>query len=321
VAEDPAAVEKLAAGLAAGPGRDSVTALLKANPLFSAGVQLKTYGWDAQAWPEPAMHRARWDDGRAKAVAAWRDGIGQLTGKPADGRAAEALVERLLALSDGFRVPPIQNLFEPLDVRIAEHLPAADRERVNLRLARSRDPWVVHRSIGRLAAVESAAALDVLFAHADGRDRELAEAALSWLGNYKSNPRIVQFLRRKMTDPDPVLALEAAIITCYSGDWSGLPAILRCGRSKDADLRLRAIGQLGSDPFRPHAAKVVPILLDELKTPLSDAHLERAIESLQAYPTGPVAEAVTPFLKHGNPQVRTRARLVLAQIERDREKQ
>ena len=111
---------------------------------------------------------------------------------------------------------------------------------IYLRLARSRDPWVVSMSIGGLMGVESidrhlepltesVPAVDVLISIADGpnrgtgRKRRSARSAIT--GRI---PKITQFLRRKMTDSNKVLsALKAAIITCYSGDWSGFPLLLR----------------------------------------------------------------------------------------------
>src|SRR5262249_57429043 len=128
---------------------------------------------------------------------------------------------------------------------------------------------------------------------------------------------ITQYLRRKMTGDDPGLALEAAIVSCYSGDASGGALVVRCMKSDDPELRLKAIAQVvDADHFRPHHAAIVRALLDELKEPTSDAHLERAIESLGAYPSDEVLEAVTPFLKHKNPQVAQRAQMSVSEIMR-----
>jgi hypothetical protein len=44
--------------------------------------------------------------------------------------------------------------------------------------------------------------------------------------------------------------------------------------------------------------------------------LERAIESLEAYPSDKVLAAVTPFLTHQNLQVAQRARMTLSEIQR-----
>jgi hypothetical protein len=120
-----------------------------------------------------------------------------------------------------------------------------------------------------------------------------------------------------MTDDDRGLAIEAAIVSCYSGDASGGALVVRCMNSDDPALRLTAIAQVvDDDHFRPHRAAIVGALLDELKDPTSDAHLERAIESLEAYPSEEVLVAVKPFLRHQNPQVVQRARMTVSEIQR-----
>ena len=63
--------------------------------------------------------------------------------------------------------------------------------------------------------------------------------------------------------------------------------------------------------------EVVPLLLAELKQPLSDDHLEWAVKSLDTYPSTEVVEAVKPLLEHQNQQVRRRARLTLDALERE----
>src|SRR5262245_10135230 len=320
--EDQVAVTKLAAGLDPGPARDTFLALLKANPLFTGGGDLKTYGWDRQIWgKQPEMGKNQWDEPFRQADQRWREGITLLTSPDASAshaKALTALMDRLLLVSDNFRSLPNSQFIGLLDHRAAENRPQAERQRLLLKLVRTHDPGVVSRSMNRLMSMKSTAALDAFFAIADGSDRRLAEEAIGSLSSFDPDPRITRFLRRKMTDDNPALALEAAIVTCYVSDWSGAPLMLRCARSNDRELRLKAIAQFVDSRFRRYADKIVPILLDELKQPLSDDHLERALESLGAYPEKRVAEAVTPLLKHKNPQVATRARLTLDAIERER---
>ena len=156
-----------------------------------------------------------------------------------------------------------------------------------------------------------------MFRIGDGPNLALAEEAIGSLSSYAPDPRIAQYLRRKMTDDDRGVALRAAIVSCYSGDASGGTLVLRCMKSDDPALRLKAIAQVvDDDHFRPHHAAIVLALLDELKDPTSDAHLERAIESLEAYPSDKVLAAVTPFLTHQNLQVAQRARMTLSEIQR-----
>jgi hypothetical protein len=120
-----------------------------------------------------------------------------------------------------------------------------------------------------------------------------------------------------MADMDRDLALEAAIVTCYVSDSSGFPVLLRCAGGEDPALRLKAIAQLGDPRFRRYSARVLPLLLEELKTPTTDEHLERTIEVLGSYPSADVLATIKPFLKHRNAQVSGRARLVIDVMERD----
>ena len=321
VIEDDAAVEKLAAELDAGPVRENFAVLLKDNPVFAASGLPKTYGWDRQEWgSRPQMLHSPWDEALQAARETWREGIERLTEKtlPADGnRALETLIERLLQLSDGFRADPGNDFVNHLDVRVTDCLPPKDQERLYLTLIRSHSRFVVSRSVNRLMSLRSKAALDDLFRIGDGPDRTLAEEAIGALSSYAPDRRIAQYLRRKMTDDDRGLALEAAIVSCYSGDASGGALVVRCMKSDDPALRLKAIAQVvDNDHFRPHRAAIVRVLLDELKAPTSDAHLERAIESLEAYPSDEVLAGVTPFLTHGNPHVAQRARMTVSEIQR-----
>jgi hypothetical protein len=295
--EQQSEIEKLAETLEAGP-RETVIELLMCNPLLVSGAVPKTYGWDAQRWDEREMHQLRAAPAYTRAVSRWEQGIAQLTAEgasPGHVLAFELLIDRLLHLSDALRIPIKDQAYYQLIRPVDKHYPLDARERIHVRFARSRDPWVVSRSLGWLRGHEfvahyaknstiSTPILDVMFEVADGPDQQLAQEAISSLSSFRPSARIAQFLRRKMTDPDVVLALHAAIVSCYSGDWSGLPVLLRCVRSDDPELRLKAIAQLGDSQFRSHADKIVPLLQSEVANPLSDKHRERALDSLRTYP-------------------------------------
>lgn len=318
VVEDFAAVDKLAAALEAGAGRNTVTELLKRNAFFAFGGTPKTYGWDVETWHNrPEMLATRWDEPLRAADKLWREGLVRLTDGGGHPRAAMALLDRLLALSDNFRGTPGLSLREWFDHNVETGLDATVRERFHLKMAATRDPSTVARAVNRLTGIRSNAARDALIRVADGPDSHLAADAISCLSSFRRDAQITQFLRRKMTDPDPNLALEAAIASCYAGDSSGFPLLLRAARSGTGALRLKAIAQLGDTIFRPYRDKVVPVLLDELKGPTSPEHLEQALESLATYPTRKVQDAVKPFMTHANPQVSERARQSVAAIERD----
>ena len=332
VVEDSAAIDSLTKELDDAAARQCVAELLKCNPHFAQGPVLKTYGWDQDSWPQPEMREIRWQWQVGKATARWQQGIEGLARQGAtdsEVRALETIVDRLVHLSDNLRIPLGDRPFYLLTRPVDKNLKPQGRERIHLKLARSRDIWVASQSIGRLGGheivgrygyplPESVPALETLIAIADGSNKDLANTAMSSLSNYRTDPRITQFLRRKMSDADGALALQAAIITCYSGDWSGFPVLLRCARSEDPQLRLRAIAQLVDIRYQKHSARVVPLLLAELKQPLSDRHLERAVESLGTYARIEVVEAITPLLEHQNDQVKRRARLSLDRIERER---
>ncbi len=136
VIEDDAAVEKLAAALDAGPARDTFTALLKDNPVFTADGVPKTYGDDGMHWRDrPQMLQGKWDEPIQAVRQKWSDGIDLLTEKdrPAGhGRALDALIDRLLRLSDGFRADPWNDFIMHLDVRVMNNLPRKEQEQLHL---------------------------------------------------------------------------------------------------------------------------------------------------------------------------------------------
>jgi hypothetical protein len=305
------------------PARAVVAELLRDNPLFARGGELKTYGWDAMEWRDhQEMHTVTWDKPLRDALAFWRSRLFTLaeTEKLEDQvKAWHALTDRLIFLSDGLSAP-VDASHPPGSIlmRPREQWPREERVRFDLKLARTRAPDIVRASVGRLSATESAEALPLIIRLADGPDKRLAEEALSCLSNYDPHPQIAAFLRRKMTDPDPNLALEAAIIACYSGDGSGFPVLFRHVRHPDPALRLKAVAQLGdASRFRRYAGRVVPELLELLQDEKDPAVLERVIESLGGYPSKQTFDAVAPFLKHLHEQVRTRAQLIIGLIGRE----
>jgi len=146
---------------------------------------------------------------------------------------------------------------------------------------------------------------------AEGPDREVAMAALSRMSSLPARLEMTEFLRKKMGDPDPHVALKAAIVTCYSADWSGFEKLLAHATHEDPKLRLAAIAQLGDSQFLRHRDRIVPKLLDRLGKETDPALLERAIESLGTYRSKEVLAAVEPYLKHENKSIRTRTELVV----------
>jgi len=322
VVEDDAAIDKLAAALDAGPVRDTVLALLKDNTVFAVGGgHKKMDGWDwSFGRARPVMPGGTWDKPLDAAKKAWAKEIERLTSKDApagSARAVAAIIDRLLFLSDDLRADPGTDHTRSISGWVMS-LPPNDSERLHLRLLRSRSPSVVKWNIGLLGVRAFDAALAELFRIGDGPNRELASEALSELSNYDPDPRIAAYLRRKMTDDDPAVALHAAIISCYSGDASGGGVVVRCMSSDDPKLRMEAIAQVVDEKrFRPHRDAIVRALLAELKAPTSDAHLERAIESLGSYPTDEVMKAVTPFVTHKHKLVAGRAQMTVSAIRRE----
>jgi hypothetical protein len=129
--EDAAALEKFGESLEAGPGRNTAVDMLKRNPIFASGTEPKTYGNDAW-WQEPEMTRIEWAGSITAARACWESGMDELTKReaaPEHLRALEALVDRILLLSDDFRVPPAHELF-PWKFRADDYLPPKAREEI-----------------------------------------------------------------------------------------------------------------------------------------------------------------------------------------------
>ena len=322
VIEEDATLNRIAVTLGAMPARSFFVALLKDNPMFVAGGEAKTYGWDKMEWRDHArMHRNQWDEVLAAARERWRRSVIALAQEDADpSDVLDALLDRLLFISDRFRAAPKEQFVFQLD-KCAEHMLPKQREQLLLKLVRTRSKFVVAHSMNRLMSLRSELALPEFFRIGDGPDHTLAYQAIGALSSFRRNPRIAQYLRRKMADDDRALALRAAIVSCYSGDWSGIGLLLRSLKSDDPALRLKALGQVvESRRFGRYRDQIVRSLLDELKNPMSEAHLVRALESLGAYPSDEVLEAVRGFLEHENPRVARRAKMSVRVILREKAK-
>jgi hypothetical protein len=300
--------------------RAQMAKLLKGNPLFSDGGVAKTYGDDVGLWDgRPEMHTIRWQAGQQEAEESWDDAFKTLAeNKPTDEeRVLETLIDRLLYVSDNFSSPPVQGSFLGF-INAVRDSSAGVRSRLHLKLAQCRDPELALGSLSRLSTAQSVEAIDPLITIADGRNAELASRALTLMGNYDFHPRLNQFLRRKTSDPNPLIALQAAIVTCYCGDASGYPIVLRCADHPQAKVRLEAVAQLvdlkvgGRDTARSR-----DLLLRRLTAEPDPEVLERVVESLQSYPTRAVRDAVEPFARHTHERVRARAKLVLNILDRD----
>jgi hypothetical protein len=144
-----------------------------------------------------------------------------------------------------------------------------------------------------------------------GDDDTITIAALSELGNYDNTDKVTKHLKQLMAGPNKLIALEAAIGTCYGGNWSGLDMLLAHVTSKDKALRTLAIAQLGSVQFIDHRKKIVPLYLATLQIEKDINVIECTIAALGTYRSPKVLETITPYLQHENMHIRTRAELVV----------
>lgn len=147
---------------------------------------------------------------------------------------------------------------------------------------------------------------------ARGDNRKVALKALSCLSNWSAVSRdrkeITAALKALCKSKDPEIALQAAIVTCYSGDWSGFPLLLAATKSRDPKLRYKAVAQLVDSRFHSRSKEVAPAL--EAQLAADDARLvERAIESLSGYPVA--AKRIIPFLDHTDRRIVRRAAMSL----------
>lgn len=295
------------------PTRDTTARLLKANPFFAVGTQSKTYGWDAMSWTtDEDMRQVAWTKKLDHANSAWKDSLAHIRQKASledDVRARAVILDRLLALSNNLACPsdPTRALYYSL-VGIDDRWSREDQIRLHLKLGRCNSSWHAALSLNRLSSLNSTEAIGLLVSIAGGSDSELAECALSSMSNYSYNAEIDAELKKLMTHRDPERALHAAIITCYSGDWSGFPLLLEGTKSPNRAIAMKAIGQLVDSRYQGRANQVVPLLLPHLATK-DMALLERTIETLGNYRIA--ATHVLPFLKHENKNILLRTILAL----------
>ena len=149
---------------------------------------------------------------------------------------------------------------------------------------------------------------------AAGNDKDVAMEALSQLSRLKPNEELNKLLNELMLDDDRELALQAAITSCYSGDWSGFDHLLDCVEHADIEIRKQAVSQLASDRFIRHTGRVVPALFELLAKEEDARVLAHAIASLETYPSTDVLDKVKEFLNHDDELVSTRAARVVYMI-------
>ena len=119
-----------------------------------------------------------------------------------------------------------------------------------------------------------------------------------------------------MKSDDREIALVAAIITCYSGNWSGFESLIAAVDDSDPKLRKKAAAQLGDVQFIRHKDRIQTCLLRRLTKETNPAALERVIGSLGTYPSEEVKKRIAPFLKHESELVKRRAELVWRRMRR-----
>jgi hypothetical protein len=147
---------------------------------------------------------------------------------------------------------------------------------------------------------------------AQGNDKDIALKALDHLSNWHDTnvhrQEITIALKRLYKHPDPEIALEAAIVSCYSGDRSGFPLWLEATMSDNKAVRIKAVAQLVDDRVVDSADVVVPYLIAQLG--VTDLELlERAIESLGSYKGN--AKHIIRFLHHPSKEIVLRTILSL----------
>lgn len=166
------------------------------------------------------------------------------------------------------------------------------------------------RNIGRPSQIPDVA--PDLIRLAEGKDKEIALCSLSALSNWgntsKHRAEITAMLKRLYRNIDEDIALEAAIISCYSGDWSGFPMILETARSPDKTKAIKAIGQPGTTTFEEHEKEIIPILIPLLNTD-DLSLLDSTIEAFGTYKG--TAKYILPFLTHENSAITDRAIVTL----------
>ena len=151
---------------------------------------------------------------------------------------------------------------------------------------------------------------------AEGKNKAVALRALShlsnWHGTGEYRGEITAMLKRLYGNKDEDVALQAAIISCYSGDWSGFPMLLVATRNPDKVIAVKAIGQLSDSRYRGLAEQVVPLLIPHLETDDLEL-LSQTIETLGNYPG--TAKCILPFLEHKDRHIVWRTILALNSME------
>lgn len=124
---------------------------------------------------------------------------------------------------------------------------------------------------------------------ADGPDKEVACKAMSELSHFGDNSgfdrseELVAFLNRKIKDADPLLSLEAATVSCYSGDWSGFDVILERLDHSDPKVRYLAAQSLGAPRFTKYSEKIRPLLEKRLRVEKEPDVLRKVDETIRIY--------------------------------------
>jgi HEAT repeat protein len=189
-----------------------------------------------------------------------------------------------------------------------------------LSFLREPNPLLVTSTIWRIGSPDED--LDVapeLIRLAEGSSKDVALAALSALSNWSDGSKrdddyreaITAMLKRLYGNKDEEIALQAAIISCYSGDGSGFPMVLEAARNPDKKIARKAIGQLGCSEFAHHAAEIVPVLIPFLETDDPDL-LNRVIESFGNFKGE--ANRLLPFLSHEKQPIVVRTIVTLGQM-------
>ena len=158
--------------------------------------------------------------------------------------------------------------------------------------------------------------LPLLTKLAKGDDKAVAIRALSQMSDLPPNETSISILQELMKSDDPEMQLQAAIMTCYCGNWSGFDHLLKCVESVDVSLRRNAVSQLGDSRFIRYKNRVVAKLLERLSEEEDHRVLERVIESLQTYPSEKVLASVKEFQNHENELIRKRASFVVHTISK-----
>ncbi|NQT19441.1 MAG: hypothetical protein HQ592_07035 [Planctomycetes bacterium] len=126
---------------------------------------------------------------------------------------------------------------------------------------------------------------------------------------YPGDEAIRKVARRRLADEDPTIALHAAILTCFAGDYYGYPLVKESVYSPDKKLRLKTVAVLGNRRFDKKRTEITSMLLERLKTESEPHIIVQIIQSLDRRPSREILTAYEPFLKHGNEYVALHAKV------------